>query len=507
MAQVTPPAVGTKEQNTAYIKFPYASAEQRLKDYNYFEKLFMGDHMAAFNYRIDNPDYNKAYQKLRYVMINFAGLLSKVVADMLFSEPIIVKAGEKGDQEFLDALIYENNLHTQLYESALSNSYLGDAVLKVRVGVLDEGQKKPTVIIEENTPKVYFPTLDPSNVRAKPKQHEFAWPIEVQGKKYVRKEIHIVGKITNELWTIKDDGTIGDKVDIKVILGIDPEEETKIERSLVTHIPNWKTSGRFWGISDYYDLDSIFYAINNRLTKIDNVLDKHTDPILAVPEGVLDEDGKVRREALNMIEISPEAGKEKPEYIVWNANLDAAFKQIDRLVDAFYMISEISPDVLGMGKGGAVESGRALKLKILRTIAKAARKKLYYDRAIKETLYVAQLVAKAWNLEVGGKKLTKEPVIPDIEWNDGLPIDDSEQIDDEVKRIDAGLSSTKDSLMRIDGLDEKQAELKAKEISDEKKINMPQMAIGGNPFDKSGNNDNNGGNNDPKNGNNNNNGK
>lgn len=304
----------------------------------------------------------------------------------------------------------------------------------------------------------------------------------LNGKEYVRKEIHEIGKIYNELWTLKDDGTIGDKVDIKVVLGIDPEEDTKVDRSLVIHIPNWKTSGRYFGISDYYDLDSLFYAINNRLTKIDNVLDKHTDPILAVPEGVLDEDGKVKRQALNMIEISPEAGKEKPEYIVWNANLEAAFKEIDHLVDMFYMVSEISPDVLGMGKGGAVESGRALKLKILRTIAKAARKKLYYDRAIKEAVYVAQLVAKAWNLDVNGVKLKGEPVIPDIEWNDGLPIDDAEAIDDEVKRIDAGLSSTKDSLMRLDGLDEKAAEAKAKEISDEKKINMPTMNLGDNPF-------------------------
>lgn len=482
MAQVTPPAVGTSEQNTSYVKFPYSGSEDRLKNYNYFEKLFLGDHMAAFNYKIDNPEYNKAYQKLRYVMINFAGLMSKVVADMLFSEPVIVKAGEKGDQEFIDALVYENNLHTQFYESALSNSYLGDALLKIRVGKRMDSDKKPTVIIEENTPKVYFPTLDQNNVRAYPKQHEFAWVIKIQGKEYVRKEIHEIGKIYNELWVLKDDKTIGDKVDIKTVLGIEPIEDTKIDRSLVIHVPNWKTGGRFWGISDYYDLDSLFYAINNRLTKIDNVLDKHTDPILAVPEGVLDEDGKVKREALNMIEISPEAGKEKPEYIVWNANLEAAFKQIDRLVDSFYMISEISPDVLGMGKGGAVESGRALKLKILRTIAKAARKKLYYDRAIKEAIYVAQLVAKAWNLEVDGKKLTKDPVKPELVWNDGLPIDDSEQIDDEVKRIDAGLSSTKDSLMRIDGLDEKQAEAKAKEIADEKKINMPVMNLGDNPF-------------------------
>lgn len=487
MAQVTAPAVNSTAQNTSFVKFPYSGSETRLKDYAYFEKLFLGDHFQAFNIRIDDPKYTKQYQKLRYVMVNFAGLMSKVVADMLFSEPITIKAGEKGDQEFIDALVHENNLNTQLYESALSNSYFGDAVLKVRVGKRNPTDKNPTVIIEENTPKVYFPRLDQTNVRAEPEAHEFAWKMEIAGKEYVRKEIHTIGKITNELWVLKENGTIGDKVDIKTILGVDPEEDTKINRSVVVHVPNWKTSGRYFGISDYYDVDSLFYAINNRFTKVDNVLDKHTDPILAVPEGVLDEDGKVKREALNMIEISPEAGKEKPEYIVWNANLEAAFTEVDHLVDMFYMVSEISPDVLGMGKGGAVESGRALKLKILRTIAKVARKKLYYDRAIKEIIYVAELVAKAWNVEVDGKKLTKEPEIPDIVWSDGLPIDDAEAIDDEVKKLDAGITTAKDSIMKLEGLDAKAAEAKAKEISDEKKINMPPVKLGGNPFDNNQN--------------------
>lgn len=133
MAQVVAPAVKTAEQTTSYIKFPYSGAEERLKNYNYFEKLFLGDHFQAFNVRIDDAQYTKNYQKLRYVMVNFAGLMSKVVADMLFSEPIIIKAGEKGDQEFIDALVHENNLNTQFYESALSNSYLGDALLKLEL--------------------------------------------------------------------------------------------------------------------------------------------------------------------------------------------------------------------------------------------------------------------------------------------------------------------------------------------------------------------------------------
>jgi len=60
-----------------------------------------------------------------------------------------------------------------------------------------------------------------------------------------------------------------------------------------------------------------------------------------------------------------EAGN-KPEYIVWNANLDSAMKEIDKMVEFLFMFSETSPDALGLGKGGQAESGRALKMKLLR---------------------------------------------------------------------------------------------------------------------------------------------
>lgn len=482
MAELVAPPVQSTSPTDKYIEFPYTDSKKRLNDYDYFEKLFLGDHFNAFKVKIDNPQYNREYERLRYVFVNFAGAISKVVADLLFSEPIIIKS-EK-NQEFLEKLIEDNNLEAQFYESALSNSFLGDDTFKIRVGKRLPSDSKPSLIIEENHPKVYFPHLNRENIRDLPEKHEFAWKVVKDGKEYVRKEIHEVGKITNELWTLKDN-VVQDQVDIKTILGIDPEEDTKVDRMLVTHIPNWRIAGRFFGISDYFDLDSMFFAINNRFTKIDNVLDLHTDPILAVPEGVLDEEGKVRREALNMIEVSPEAGKEKPEYIVWNASLENAFNQLDHLVEALFIISETSPDVFGQGKGQS-DSGRALKLKILRTIAKASRKRLYYDRAIKEMLYTAQFVAKAWNIEIDGVKCSEEPVVPEIEWNDGLPIDDSEAIDDEVKRQDAGISTVEDALMRLDGMDEKQAKAKAKEIKDAKAIAMPKMNLGGegNPFDK-----------------------
>jgi len=466
-------------------KFPYESEKPRLDAYDYFEKLFYGDHYNAFRLRINDDEWNKAHAMLRYVRVNMAGLISKVCADMLFSEPVKLKAPDEGDQEFLEALIRENKLHQQFYESALSNSYIGDALFKIRIGKRNPADKKPTVIIEDITPSIYFPKGDDFNVRAVPAEEELAWQFEIGKDKYVRKEIHKSGKIINEVWKLKG-GKMTEQVDLAVlgIEGLKPEEETKIEESLLVHIPNWKTGRRRFGISDYFDLDAIFYAINNRMTKIDNVLDKHTDPILFVPEGVLDEDGNVSREALNMVEFPAGTGEEgKPEYIVWNANLESALSEVDRLVEFMFMVSETSPDILGMGKGQS-DSGRALKLKILRTIAKVARKKIYYDYAIQELMYRAQKLAKAWNLEVDGVKLTKEPTRPEITWADGLPIDELEQVEIENKRLDAGTQDTAGAIMNIEGLEEEPAKEKAAAIKKERELKMPTQLGKDNPFSK-----------------------
>jgi hypothetical protein len=276
----------------------------------------------------------------------------------------------------------------------------------------------------------------------------------------------------------------GDKIESEVDLGVlgnipglVPAQATKVDRSLIVHVPNWKTGDCYWGMSDYHDLTSIFYALNNRLTKTDNILDKHSDPILMVPPGVLDEKGQVRKKSLGVIEVG-EGDTGKPEYIVWDASLENAFKEIEKLTEYMYMIGEISPDILGMGQGMS-DSGRALKFKLMRTIAKAARKKLYYNIAIKELVYVAQLLAKAHSIQVDGVTLKGDAVVPELEWADGLPMDNLEQVDLEIKKVDAGLRSKRDAIMAIDGVDEKNADKTLKEINDETKIEMKSMDVTG----------------------------
>jgi hypothetical protein len=139
------------------------------------------------------------------------------------------------------------------------------------------------------------------------------------------------------------------------------------------------------------------------------------------------------------------------------------------------MFSETSPDAFGMGTGQS-DSGRALKLRLMRTIAKINRKRLYYDQAIKEVLYTAQLLAKANNIKVMGETLPADPVVPEIEWADGLPQDSFEAAQEEQIRIASGNTTIVDSIMRLDDVDEDTAEKKYQKIKAEGAISLPSLS-------------------------------
>lgn len=456
--------------------FPDKDEQKRLDRYRYGDNLYAGDHFEAFGIK-GEKDFSIRYRKLRYIAANFAGLMSRVMADMLFSEDPTIDYKEKQNQLFTDSLIQENQLLVQLFESALGNSRRGDSVFKMRIG-----QRNPklvdspnTVILEEVTPAIYFPTLSVNGTRYTPDEEVIATTFKDGDKTYLHKEIHTPGTIRHEVFLYNPDSReiIGEAVSPEPF-GFKESEETGIERSLVFHIPNVRDGSGFWGTSDYQDLESLFFALNNRITKVDNILDKHSDPILAVPTGVIDEDGKVRKEALGMFEVDADnPGFNKPEYIVWNANLESAFTQIEALVDMLFMFSEIAPASLGKDKDGVAESGRALKFKLLSTIRKKNRKLRYYDQAVKDMLETAQQLAIVKNVTVGDNRIT-EAIRPNIIWPDNLINDEVEQTEVVGLRIDQGTMAPSDGIAKLDGISPEEAKAKAKEISDENGPNVPR---------------------------------
>lgn len=456
-----------------YPPSPQDSA--RLSAYDKFQKLYLGEHYEAFN--IKNTQMGKDYDRLQYLATNFAGLISRLSADMLFEEFPTIRLPD-GDDDFIHNLFYKNSLKTQIYESGLEQSFRGDVVFRIRA-------ENKEVVVEDINPACYFPHFDTSNVRAEPDYKALAWTISLGTPTGTTKERmgvfiekHYKGRIETELYELD-----GDKLGAKLPLNdyypdVQEVVQTGVDDFLVVHIPNQRINTMWNGLSDYYDLQPLMQAVNNRLTRIDIILNKHADPILMVPKGVLDDDGKVRREAMGTIEIDTgDSAGTMPQYIVWDANLESAFKEIDRLVDNLFMTGEVSQAAFGMDDGGYAESGRALKYKLLRTIAKKHRKELYYDDGLKRLFFVAQQFAKKNNYTVNGYKIKKDAVIPEIIWKDGVINDTLDAIEAEERALNAGLTTKEDAISRVYGLSETEAKEKMAEIEEEKKNAVPSFNV------------------------------
>lgn len=450
--------------------YPPKNEQARLQDYAIYNSILNGKHYEAFRGQL--PEFLSRYEPIKYLAVNFGGLISKLSADMLFEEFPKITFPD-GKNEWLELVFRDNNLKTQFYESALEGSARGDALFRIRA-------KDGKLVIEDINPAIWFPLYNENNTRAEPTEHRLAWEVSLGNtEKAVYMERHLKGQIITELWKLVN-GELAVKLDIKKYYpNVIEVVYTGINEFLIIHIPNPKTNSSFYGSSDYQDLLPLMYAINNRLTRVDSILDKHGDPILAVPKGVLDENGQVRRGSFGVVEVDTgETGGEMPQYIVWDAKLESALAEIDALVEFVLMLSESNRTALGIEKegGAGVESGKALKYKLLRTLAKKHRKELYFDAGIKKLLYIAQLFAKANGLvTMDNMKLKAEPQQVGIEWQDGVIVDLIEQLEIEERRLNAGLTTKVDSIARLDGISVADAEKKVVEIEKEEKENAPKF--------------------------------
>ncbi|MEW6661955.1 MAG: phage portal protein [Bacillota bacterium] len=450
----------------------------RLENYYHSRLLFKGQHHEVFE-RIQRWLNREQDKSLVYVVCNFAGLLSKVSADMLFGEIPRFVAGEEGtkEQESLDQIIINNGMQVLNYEMALSASWRGEAIYKVRFGRFADWGEKDHAIIEAVSPAIFWPIIDEDNIRSL-NGGLFGWVKEGPNeRKYLRLERQLPGLIENELWLLDEDGrSIRERVKLNTFpeyAELPDSQETRYPGLLFEFVPNWRLDDEFWGISDYYDMGSIFDELNNRVSRISRVLDKHESPKLILPPGIMKWDERhqrwyVEKEDLEAIEVNPDSKKagDLPRYLTWDAQLEAAFKQIDKLLELAFMISETSPDAFGLGeKAGRAESGRALKFRLLRLLAKINRKKLYFDQALKNVFYAAQYLEAQWGRG-------PEPADVRIEWQDGLPVDPMEAAQvEEIRTGRKATSSIRSAVRRLDGLTGEELEKELEGIAEDEGAN------------------------------------
>jgi len=460
--------------------YPPFEHEERIARYRENKELFKGNHKDILEQTSANR--NSKF----YISVNLAGIISKKSADFLIGDGIQVSAG-KGDntneQEALERIYDDNDLDIKLYESALSNSYRGDSFLKVRYGQEFDGELPSEVdpyrVIIESIPAQYvFPEeskMDAKDIKAyhvavpiridegRPSTYADTWKLEV--------ESHYAGKIVYQSFYMKAIRTDmkGDPESFRIGDEIEEDfdvEETGISKPLVVHVPNYTTDDTTMGIDDLTELKPLFDELNNRFSQVSSIMDKHSDPAMAIPPNImeLDEQGRPFFNVAQTKVFEVDDDDIVPQYITWNGQLQEAYQEIDKLTNQILTVAELPEVALGMsGSGTSGSSGYSIKWRMNSLLSKVKRKRKYYEKGLKDVFMLAQLIEH--DRGIADYEITK----PKFMFSDGLPKDDTEQTNIAVQRTGgAVLQSQKSAIMELRGLNEEQAEAEIKRIQEEK---------------------------------------
>lgn len=445
--------------------FPTKAEKERSRRINDFYKLFRGRFREVLRY-FRTPD---EVQRSLEVIINMAGGVCRKFADLLFLEEPIITVSDNKAKDDLAEIVDRNDLSEQLYESALAQSYAGVTYFEVSIAM-------DLSVIQELNPETVFWRADQRNIKGPPKEVIIAFYVKIDNKDYIFKKIHTPGRIDYELWETDSAKEAKVKADLALYDATLPEYElTGVDEIPVFKIDNQKPGQETFGISDLEDILSLLEELTRDASQVATQLKKHADAKMAVPPGVLDENGKVENQNLEMIEVAG-GGDDNvlqiPQYIVnSNPQLENAIKWKEDLQQDIARVTEMSALLMDLDAKGGVEKVGALRLRILPTEAKIKRKRKPYRRAIRKML------AFAYYWQTGNQL---DPKAIDIKFSTGLPEDPVEKANVESIRITAGIQTKRDAIRNLDGLEGKALEDKLKELQEEDALAMPSP-LGGNP--------------------------
>ncbi|ODB76064.1 phage portal protein [Bacillus velezensis] len=479
-------------------QFPPDDSIERLAKYKRMRKLFEGKHRDVYERATDilkDSPQSKQLEKL-YIAVNLADILVTKPADMLVGEPVHFESGlddTSKEQTALNRYVEENDLNQLLHESAMSNGYRGDAWIKVRFGyrqdyseLISRGlgipeEAKMESVVEHVNANCVFPEFSAGNVKQIKAVNiaQVEW-VETEQTEipFLNVERHIPGHIFYTRYRLYQNGVdvsggapisvfnIGEEVPTG---REEDHEETFLPHIPVFHIPYKSIDDSYFGIGGLEKIETVFAAINDRLVQIDYILWKHSDPTAYGPDlettnGAVQFGGKY---------IPVNKDDPTPGYMVWQAQLDAAFKQLDMLLSIVFQMSETPQWLFGTtmsgdnsgGTGTSHTDGAAIKARFMPILSKIKRIRAHYDKAIRDALWTCMLLEKAV-----GVIDVENAVYPRAIWSDGLPKNEKELA--EIMQIRTGGKPTIDvrgAIKQQDDVDDEKADEIIRRIEEDEK--------------------------------------
>ncbi len=422
--------------------FPPPCALHRLERYKENKEIFEDNYESVYREqwkRIERVIGNINDVVGYAVIANYQKLMSIKTADLAIGEMPNITVSDDAKQKVIDDLIIDTDLQNCLYMSALDLSRYGDSILMATA----DGK------VDVVSPALWYPVVDQFNVR-RFLYHVFAfiYLIDTNKKTYgLKVQIHKPSEPSEceeRLYELQ--GLPGS---FKIKKDLTKHKAMKIQTNLDTcpvfRVSNMLTSDRLFGIDDYRSVDSLVSELMVRISQVSKVLDKFSHPALTGPSTALSWNEVTQQYELKFSSYFTRDTTDSPEVkaVVWDASLDANFKQIELIINQLYAISEMGSVLLGdiSNTAGQVASGTALRRLMMSPLAKAKRLVNRYTNPLKHILCV---LAKSRDVEIIPSDIT-------ITWNDGLPDDPTEEA--EIANLRTGGKATLSQYTAIQRLD------------------------------------------------------
>lgn len=432
--------------------FPPVCETERLQNYK--------DNLLLFNdstYLVSKREFKDSNQRIIRILndysdiigypidLNYHKLTSVSIADLVCGEQPTIKC-EK-DKNF-EKLVTSVDFYNKIRQWVIDISRQGDAVSRVYSQENKDGSGAPAVAVVQ--PSSLFKVVDVDD-----KDHllniVLATPVELEDstkekpKWELRVQIHYEGYYIKKIFKlepIKKDPNFKlpsgrtnldlQRFIIKQQIGKDEEVKTGISDFAVRSMHQLVTSDSCYGHDDYASLDPILAEIWARLGQIAIILDKHTRPDVYAALSAFEQNsrGEWQLKVGGGNTYALNQGDPIPGYLTWDGQLVACFNELNLLFEQLYKVSEMGPIYEAAGKSTNI-AWETMKATFVKPLAKARRITNDITNELKKILSsVAQL---------NGQKIEPEDIT--IDWYDGLPNDEKQEIEKATMKINADLST------------------------------------------------------------------
>jgi len=443
-------------------KFPTENERARSAEIKKNKLLYKGKFQSVLPFFTEAS--STVRQNRREPIVNLTGMATDIFADFMFRNSPEVNSPEEYLKEIID-IFTNSKLATKLWSAAVGQSYGGFTALEVRI-------KNGSAFIDVLQPENVFPRYgddgELESVRVVTVSEVGGLPV-LKIKKHTIGEIEysvqyyggkLDGQMTNPrtLWNVEGITNLRESTENEIV----EIEDTGLNQIPVFLVQNKDIDGNL-GVSDYDDLISILDEYTSLNSQISTQLKKHANSKIAVPEGTLDEKGRMK-DSQDVFEVTTATDGEQmivPQYITnSNPQLDQAIKNRQDVLSDFSRVSQVALELIDAAQRGGVEKVGALRTRIFKTLAKVDRKLKAFTPAITGALALAY----NWQTAEGSTVVSADEI--SVNYKSGLPVDEVEQTTIQVQRIGAGIQTTKDAIRTLDGLEGDALAQKVQEIDE-----------------------------------------